>query len=122
MNFLKFAFIIIFPVFSAHAMKMEVNYGDKITKIEIRKAGEGSEIIFSNGEKSSLTKKITSKNYEYLRKRLNALPNSSHGLEYCQRSFIKTETENGKLIGCLQSPTKLSREMKDIANLVSLYF
>lgn len=99
-------------------IRFEVVYGDKITLFVLSKSTKGSRVDFSNNFGDNSSREVSVENYEFLKSKVNDLPESTQEKRNCIRSYIKIDTNDRTLFGCLESPDKFSKKAREILSLL----
>lgn len=107
---------------SDSAIELQVTFGEKTTLFEIRN-NPAPFIDYSNnwGEKSS--KNLKTKDYQFILKKVQAMSGGSENVTIkCSREFIQLSTPDKRFSSCLQGKSKLSQDLRDLANTLGLLF
>jgi hypothetical protein len=104
------------------AIELRIVFGEKITVFDI-----GSKPVpyvnFSNNNGEQSLKNVKLKDYQFLVKKVNALSGRSDNVySKCSRAFIQLNAQNKIYSGCLQGKSKLSEDLRNLANILSLLF
>ncbi len=107
---------------STRPIVFKIVYGDRDSQIVLVKTKAGGQMFFSNNHGKHMKREISSQDYEYFRTRFTSLPGPTNKKQFCERSYAEITSGSDHKVGCLKAKNKLSREMREISDIMATLF
>lgn len=124
---MKFLILIIFislPVLATPAkndLYFKVVFGEQVSEFVVKSSKDKPVVEFSNNFGRQDLRQIKPNDFKFLMRETKNYK-GQNSKEFCKRHYIEFSSNKRKHIGCIASPTKISKQLKQTTSLLSLLF
>lgn len=104
------------------SIKFTIVYGEKTTNFILTNNPSGKLIEHSNSFGAHSTKKISDADFDYIKSKLESIAGPTNKKDFCPRNYVEITNGSFELTGCLGALNKVSGQIQELVNLISLLF